>query len=440
MPSYKKRREKLLTEMKDGVAIICAAHHQTRSHDTEYPFRQNSHFKYLTGLNTPESILVLMQNNKEVRTVLFMQAKDQVKEQWTGIRMGAEKAKEITGVDQAYDLEEFDQKIEGYLTGHRNLYIDLFSNHEFFNKLRMKAAGLMIKKRRPAPSPVNFIHLPKIIDHIRLIKEDYEIEKIKQAVAATTKGHLAGMSFVAPGKNEKELQGLIEYIFIKEGSDAPAYGTIAAGGVNGNILHYVENDKPLNDGEMVLVDAGAEYDSYASDVTRTYPINGKFTENQRKFYGAILEVQKKAIEMCRPGITQKDIHNLVVEGLTQALISLGVLSGDLEENIKNENFKKYFPHGTGHWMGLDVHDPNPYLADSGEDLKLEAGMVFTIEPGLYLPAEDANVPKEFRGMACRIEDDILITKTGYENLTLMIAKEIDEIEKICAADYMEYLK
>lgn len=437
--NFKERREKLLNSLTDAIAIIPGATHVTKSHDTEYPFRQNSNFKYLTGFNEPDSILVLT-SYPEKKSILFVREKDPFMEMWSGRRMGPEKALEILEVDETHTVEQFSEMIEKLLLGHEKLYMDLFDEPKTFAMVRDICKKLYHRKKTRASSPPkNFFHLNPLIERMRLVKDQNEIQFMKTAMIATNKAHRAAMALAAPGRNEKEINALMQYLFTKDLSQGNAYDNIIASGDNANILHYIENNAELKDGDLLLIDAGSELNLYATDITRTFPVNGKFSKVQTEVYEIVLEAQKTAISHAWIGRTLKEVHEHTCRVLTQGLIDLKVLKGSVDENIETAAFRKYYPHGTGHWLGLDVHDQNPYQTDEYEETKFEDGVIFTVEPGLYFPKSDATLPEHLRGIGIRIEDNILITQNGHENLSAMIPKEIKEIEEACAKDYKDFL-
>lgn len=439
LTNFKARRDKVLSMMEDGIAIIPAATHLTRSNDTEFPFRQNSNFKYLSGFHEADSILVLCQHNNEFSQALFVLPKDDMAELWMGKRTGEIEAKDKFDFDASFSIDDFDKMLPELLAGHKNLYIDMFDNDLLFSKVKKQCQKLTTMKKRASHSPTKIIHVNHFVENLRLVKDQNEIQTMKKAMKATDIAHRAAMAMTAPGKNEKDVADLMEYLCKKNGTQGVAYDSIVAAGPNGCVLHYIENNSNLIDKEMLLIDAGSELNLYATDISRTFPINGKFTTAQKALYEIVLNAQKNSISKARIGNTLTDCHNASVNTLTQGLIDLGILKGSLEENIKSGSFRKYYPHGTSHWLGMDVHDQNPYLDEKLELIKFEPGMIFTVEPGLYLPIGDANVPLEYQGMAIRIEDDILITETGYENLSAMIPKEVSEIEEACTKDYKDFL-
>lgn len=437
--SFQQRRMKLLSLMQDGVAIIPAAGEVTRSHDTEYPFRQDSSFKYLTGFSEPDAVLVLCQNNKHVRDVLFVRPKNPEMEMWTGKRLGVEQTKNVFDFDEVYCIDDFDAKIGDLLKGHKNLYIDFFHHKAMADRVHPILQSFFNRRRLTEPTPTSMINLYSLVGKLRLYKSANEIQAIKTAIGITKDAHKAAMAFAAPGKNEREVHALIKYIFNKKGADAEAYHSIVAGGDNANILHYINNNCELKNKDLLLIDAGSEFGLYASDITRTFPVNGKFTDVQKDLYQLVLQSQKDAFNVCLPGKTLDDVHTVARRTLTQGLIDFKLLTGSVDENMEKHSYRSYYPHGTGHWLGMDVHDQCPYNDEDFAQIKLKAGMVFTVEPGLYFAKGKEDVPEKFEGIGIRIEDNILITETGYENMSAAIPKELKEVEEQCAQDWQSYL-
>lgn len=431
------RRKKVLEQMHSGVAVIPSAQMQTRSNDTEFPFRQDSNFYYLTGFDEPGSLLLLCKNDKHSKSVLFLRESNPEMEMWIGKFLGVKEAVNRLDVDEAYDINELENILPELLKDHENLYIDNFSENEYIKSVK-KVSSKLFHSRTVHISPRNFKHLNTLIEKMRLVKDPLEIEQIKKALSITKKAHHASMAMVKAGMKEYEIQAIIEYIFKKEGSEHDAYISIVAGGDNANTLHYIKNSEILKDGELILVDAGCEYNCYASDITRTTPVNGKFSPAQKDLYNGILDAQLKLIKMIKPGISKQLLQEKSELLLTQVMVDLKILKGSVEDLLKDKTFKKYYPHGIGHWMGLDVHDTCPYKDEKGNDILFEEGMVLTMEPGIYLPLDDTDIPKEFRGIGIRIEDDILVTKDGCENLSAGIAKTVDEIENICSKETASY--
>ncbi len=431
MEIFQKRRNHLLGLINDGIAIIPSAEFKTRSHDTDFPFRQDSNFKYLTGFLEPGSLLLLCKNHPDFKTVLFVRPKDKNAEVWSGRRLGVEKAQETLGVDKVHSILDLDKELPNYLQNHKNVYMDLFNDPKLLKKIISKCKSLTEAKKIKKHAPKNFFHLNELLSKMRLFKDSWEIEQIRKAISISNLAHRAAMGLTQPGLLEYEVAAAMEFIFKKNGASHYAYESIVAGGDNANILHYTNNNEILKNGDLLLIDAGAEFNLYASDITRTFPINNKFSPAQKTVYEIVLSAQKAVIENSRPSQTLADNHQVALKILTQGLIDLKILKGSLEENLEKGNYKIYYPHGTGHWLGLDVHDYNPYLEEDLTEIKFRPGMVFTVEPGLYLSKDDQNIPMEFRGIGIRIEDDILITDKGHINLSSEIPKEIKDVEEAC---------
>lgn len=421
------RRIQLFSIMEEGVAIITSAPTQIRSNDTEYSYRQNSDFYYLCGFNEDNSVLVLIKTPNSSKTILFVEAHNTEHALWNGARLGVDGARERFSVDEVHDIAEYDGAIKEILREHINLYIDLYNDST--RVVEAKAAAQSLHSTRGVKRHIRSIRdVTYLIRSLRLIKSDEEIETIKKAIAITAEAHHVAMRECHAGMREYQLQAEMSYVFLNNGAMSEAYGAIVAGGNNANTLHYIDNRDELRDGDLVLIDAACEWELYASDITRTFPINGKFSDPQREVYNAVLDVQLKVIDAIKPGVKRDWLQTYSEELLCDALIKLGVLCGERSTLIETKEHKKYAPHGIGHWMGLDVHDPCPYVDEAGESLAFMAGMVMTIEPGLYFRADDESVPQAFRGIGIRIEDNILVTEKGYENLSAMIAKSVEEIE------------
>ena len=436
--NFKNRRYNTLSKLKDGVAIIPAAGFKTRSNDTEFTFRQNSNFKYLTGCNEPDAILVLTPH-LDKKDHLFVRPNNRTLEIWSGRRLGPEKSKETFDMDEAYSIDDFQTKLPELLKGHKEVFLDLFEDSELLMNVRKICMQLDPRGRLKTPTPEAFRHINTIIEEQRLIKDQNEILQMKKAAQATNKGHRAAMAMAKAGVNESEVFNLMEYVFRKNGAHYSAYESIVAGGENGTILHYVQNNMTLNDRDLLLIDAGSEFNTYASDVTRTFPVGGKFTGIQKEVYELVLEAMKCSFSKCSPGHTLEEVHMESVKSLSQGLRDLKLYTESVDEIIEKNLFKEFYPHGTSHWIGMDVHDQNPYLCDDFKPIKFQEGMLFTVEPGLYFQPDNVKIPSELRGMAVRIEDDILITKNSHENLTAMIPKEIKEVESACLEDYKQFL-
>ena len=427
---YLARRQKLLNSVEEGVIILSSASPQTRSNDTEYPYRQNSDFYYMCGFKEDNALLVLVKNKQFSKSILFVEPYNEEHALWNGSRLGVEKALESFSVDEVHDIQTYTLLIKEILRDHIALYIDLFDDSTWI--LQAKKSAKELHETRGVKRHIRTIHdVTHLIRSQRLIKSDEEITEIKNAVNLTASAHHEAMKRCRPGLYEYELQAHMSYIFQSHGAQAEAYGAIVAGGNNANTLHYIDNRDVLHDGDLVLIDAACEWELYASDITRTFPINGKFTVAQKTVYEKVLDVQLRVIEAMKPGVKRDWLQQYSEELLCQALIDLGILSGEYKILLEAKAHKKYAPHGIGHWMGLDVHDPCPYVDDAGESLQFTEGMVMTIEPGIYIRNDDMDVDEKYRGIGIRIEDDILITQTGCENLSGMIAKSVEEIELMC---------
>lgn len=430
--TYKVRRDALLAMMETGTAVLGAATPKVRSNDTEYPYRQNSDFYYLTGFEEDNAVLVLVKGETETKSVLFVQPKDETMELWTGKRTGVDAAKARFDVDEVFAVTEFETKLPELMQNLPTLYGDIFGEDDAFARAREAAKALRGKRTTKRPV-TRLADLGALVQRMRLIKSEEEIALIRKGLAITAAAHHHAMKVCRSGMMEYALQAEYEYLFTKSGAYSDAYTTIVAGGDHANTLHYIKNDAALKEGELVLIDAGCEYRHYATDITRTFPVNGRFSEAQREVYEAVLDVQLAVIAQIGPGVPKSELQKNAEWMLCEKMVALGILSGDVDELLEAKAHKKYFPHGIGHWMGIDVHDQAPYYDENGEELPLEPGMVLTIEPGLYLPANDETLPERYRGIGIRIEDDILVTETGFENLSIAVAKTVEAIEARCNA-------
>lgn len=415
----------------NSVAIVPAAREVTRSHDTEYRFRQDSDFYYLTGFKEPDAIAVIAPSKDEPYT-LFVRPRDKEKEIWTGRRAGTEGAREKFGADASYPVEEFQSKLEDFIKGARNLYYRLGNGqNELDQTIISEIARLRMQGRRGVEPPRALVDPGCILSEMRLIKTEEEIELMQRSADIAAEAHREAMRAARPGMNEYEIEALIEYTFRKLGAGAPAYNSIVGAGANATILHYINNDAEMRDGDLLLIDAGAEYEGFASDITRTFPVNGRFTKAQREVYQIVLDCQEECIRMVAPGVTMDEMNRRSVEMLTEGMVRLGLLKGDVKSLIEEEEYKKFYMHKLGHFLGLDVHDVGRTQVD-GEPRPVEAGMVMTVEPGLYIAEDAEDVPEEYRGIGVRIEDDVLVTPEGCRVLTKDAPKRIEEIESLMA--------
>lgn len=417
---YKKRRDQLARRMsKNSISFVFSNSYKVRSNDTEYPYRQNSNFYYLTGFKEDNSILLLVKKKKKYISILFVNKKDKFEELWNGKRLGVKAAKKRFLVDEVYDIEKFEEKLKDIVADKKSIYYD-FKEQSSQIKLLKKYSKNIYKYK----------NIAKIVEYLRLVKSPSEIKLIKKAIKITKKAHKRAIKFKKEGKYEYQLQAELEHSFKSGGAYSDAYTSVVAGGNNANTLHYINNTKKFKKNDLILIDAGCEYDYYASDITRTIPVSKKFTKAQEGVYNLVLDTQLKVIKAIRPGIKRSKLQKISVKEITKALVKLGVLKGSVKKLIKKERYKPYYPHGIGHWMGIDVHDQCPYKNKKNKEIRLEKGMVLTIEPGIYLDKNDKNVPKKYRGIGVRIEDDILVTRCSYKNLSSKIPKNIKDIEKL----------
>ena len=424
---YAQRRRQLMDMVGDqAILVLPAAPERVRSNDTHYPYRQDSDFLYLSGFPEPEAVLVLIPGRRHGEVILFCRERDPEREAWDGSRAGQEGAVEEYGMDDAYPIEDLDEILPGLLEGRSRVYYHFGRDAEFDLKLIGWVNRVRSQVRQGAQPPHEFLELGHLLHEQRLFKSADEIALMQQAADISMRAHAIAMRAARPGIAEYELQADLEREF--RAADAwPAYASIVGAGRNGCVLHYIANNARAKDGDLVLIDAGAEFRGYASDITRTFPVNGKFSPEQRALHDLVGAAQAAALELARPGIAYEEGHLAVVEVLTEGLLSLGLLKGDLEENVVEGHYKRFYRHKSGHWLGLDVHDVGDYKLD-GESRLLEPGMVFTIEPGLYIAADDQTVEPRWRGIGIRTEDNVLITEDGHRVLTEGLPRSADEIE------------
>jgi len=415
----------------DSIAIIPAAHEATRSYDTEYKFRQDSDFMYLTGFPEPDAIAVIDPRAKKPYT-LFVRPRDLEMETWFGRREGVDGAVKKYKVDRAFPIDKFASELGKLLDGHDKLYYR-FGVDEKLDLQILKYLSAQRQRRLKTAYPPHTIVDPTILIHeMRLHKTPNEVELMQKAATISAEAHIVAMKKAKPGMNEFQIESLIEAFMRDHGASGVAYNSIIGGGENATILHYVENNRPLKDGDLLLIDAGAEYQGYAADITRTFPVNGKFSKVQREIYDVVLDVQLQCIEATKTGNTVKARQDFSIELLTEGMKKLGLLKGKTKDLIKKKSYMKYYMHGVGHYLGLDVHDAGRYFTDqtAKNSRPFEPGMVLTVEPGLYIPPNDKSAPAKYRGIGVRIEDDVLVTKEGNLNLTAKVPKDPDEIEAI----------
>ncbi|MDK9604284.1 Xaa-Pro aminopeptidase [Lelliottia wanjuensis] len=429
---YLRRRQALLANMQPGsAALIFAAPEATRSNDSEYPYRQSSDFWYFTGFNEPEAVLVLIKSDDtHNHSVLFNRVRDLTAEIWFGRRLGQDAAPEKLGVERALAFSEINEQLYQLLNGLDMVY-HAQGEYAYADELVFAALDKLRKgSRQNLSAPASITDWRPIVHEMRLFKSPEELDVMRRAGEISALAHTRAMEKCRPGMIEYQLEGEILHEFNRHGARFPSYNTIVGGGENGCILHYTENESELRDGDLVLIDAGCEYRGYAGDITRTFPVNGKFTPAQRALYDIVLESLETALTLFRPGTSIQEVTGSVIRIMVNGLVKLGILKGDVEELIADNAHRAFFMHGLSHWLGLDVHDVGVYGTDRSRTL--EPGMVLTVEPGLYI-APDADVPAEYRGIGIRIEDDIVITENGNENLTASVVKKADEIEALMAA-------
>ncbi|MFQ3255774.1 MAG: Xaa-Pro aminopeptidase [Porticoccaceae bacterium] len=429
---YSARRKELMSLMhSNSIAIISAAPEKVRSRDTHYPYKQNVNLSYLCGFPEPESVLVLIPGRAQGEMVLFCRDKDPLRETWDGYREGPEGAVSNFGADDAFPIADIDDILPNLIEGKDRLYYAIGKDPEFDRHLMDWVNHVRNQRGNGALPPGEFVDLDHFINEMRLFKTAGELKIMRKAAEISVSAHSRAMKASKPGLFEYQLQAEIEHEFAVHGSAGAAYTSIVGGGKNGCILHYIENRDALKDGDLVLIDAGCEYQNYAADITRTFPVNGKFSDEQAAIYDIVLQAQTDAIAVIGPGIEYNKTNEATVLAITQGLVDLGILHGDVDELIASEAHREFYMHGAGHWLGMDVHDVGDYKID-GQWRVYEPGMVVTIEPGIYIAPGNPNVDKKWHGIAVRIEDDIVVTKDGNENITAGVPKKRDEIEALMA--------
>ena len=429
---YSARRKELMSLMhSNSIAIISAAPERVRSRDTHHPYKQNVNLSYLCGFPEPESVLVLIPGRAQGEMVLFCRDKDPLRETWDGYREGPEGAVSNFGADDAFPIADIDDILPNLIEGKDRLYYAIGKDPEFDRHLMDWVNHVRNQRGNGALPPGEFVDLDHFINEMRLFKTAGELKIMRKAAEISVSAHSRAMKASKPGLFEYQLQAEIEHEFAVHGSAGAAYTSIVGGGKNGCILHYIENRDALKDGDLVLIDAGCEYQNYAADITRTFPVNGKFSDEQAAIYDIVLQAQTDAIAVIGPGIEYNKTNEATVLAITQGLVDLGILHGDVDELIASEAHREFYMHGAGHWLGMDVHDVGDYKID-GQWRVYEPGMVVTIEPGIYIAPGNPNVDKKWHGIAVRIEDDIVVTKDGNENITAGVPKKRDEIEALMA--------
>jgi Xaa-Pro aminopeptidase len=432
---YRQRQQQLMDKIGNGTAIFRSAPMAVMHNDVEYTYRQDSDFYYLTGFDEPDAVAVFAPHHSEHKYILFVQPKNPLKETWTGYICGVEGAKEFYGADAAYSIAELNEKLPQYLEKADRLYYHLGLDRGFNDTIISHWQKQIAAYPRHGFAPLSLNDTNPILHPLRQVKSAAEIEMMRKTTKISAEAHLRAMEFARPGCYEYEVQAEIEHIFRLRGAMGVAYPSIVASGSNACVLHYIKNDRQMQDNELLLIDAGCAYGYYNGDITRTFPVGGKFTKEQQALYEIVLEAQLKGIEAVQPSNAYNQYHDAAVSVLVDGLLDLGLLVGDKQEIIEEEKYKPFYMHKTGHWLGLDVHDVGCYKYGEDNWQNLQAGNIVTVEPGLYISptirvAEgQPDVPENWRGIGIRIEDDILVTATGNENLTADVPRSVADITK-----------
>jgi Xaa-Pro aminopeptidase len=428
---YARRRRQLMRMAgPDAIVIVAAAPERVRNNDAHYPYRQDSDFHYLTGFGEPDAVLALVPGRKAAEAILFCRERDPERERWDGVRAGTEGATGAFGMDDAFPIDDIDDILPGLIEGRTRVYYHFGRDSEFDLKLIGWVNRVRALVRQGARPPHEFVALSHLLHDLRLYKSRGELRLMRKAADIAAAAHVRAMRATRPGMNEHAVEAELLHAFRREGA-VPSYEPIVGGGANGCVLHYRANNTELRDGDLLLIDAGAEYQCYASDITRTFPVNGRFSPEQRALYDIVLAAQLAAIDEVRAGRSFDACHEAAVRVITKGLCKLGLLGGSVEKNLREHSYRKFYMHKTGHWLGLDVHDVGDYRID-GEFRVLEPGMVVTVEPGLYIAPDQKGVPARFRGIGIRIEDDVVVTTGEPEVISAGAPKDADAIEALMA--------
>lgn len=427
---FKKRRKLLMQQIGQGnIGIIASAPTRTRNRDVDYPFRQDSDFYYLTGFSEPDALAVFIPGRKQGQYILFCREFDEKKALWEGAHAGLDGATRQYGADDSFPIDDLDEILPGMLENKAKVFYPMGRDSDLDHHLLEWVNNIRKQSRAGISAPGEFVSMEHWLHEMRLFKSVEEIQLLKKAADVSANAHIRAMRTCAAGMYEYQVEAEIVHEFITEGLRAVAYPSIVAGGKNACVLHYTANSAKLKKGDLLLIDAGAECDHYAADITRTFPVSGKFSKAQKQLYQLVLDAQLAALDQVKPGVPWNQAHEMAVKVLTEGLVALGLLRGDVAQLIENESYKQFYMHRIGHWLGMDVHDVGDYKVDNQWRL-LEPGMVLTIEPGLYISADCSQVEAKWRGIGIRIEDDVLVTEHGYEILTDSVPKTIDEIEAL----------
>jgi Xaa-Pro aminopeptidase len=432
---YAQRRQRVMDLIGGGTAVFASAPTAVMHNDVEHPFRQDSNFYYLTGFNEPEAVAVLAPHHEEHRFVLFVRPKDLEKEIWSGYRVGVDLAKERYGADEVYPIAELDEHLPKYLEKADRLYYHFGHDQRLNDRILRYWQRLLATYPKRGTGPVAIEDAGLLMQTLRRVKDSAELDRLRRAIAIAAKAHNHARAIAAPGRYEYEIQAEMEHIFRLEGAMGSAYPSIVASGENACILHYIENNRQMQAGDLLLIDAGCAYDYYNADITRTFPVGGQFTAEQRILYELVLEAQLKAIAAVKPGVPFNEFHDAATRTLTEGMVELGLLVGEVDTLIEEKKHKAFFMHGTGHFLGLDVHDAGILRNPDKTWKPFEAGNVVTVEPGIYIsphyePAEgQPQIEDRWRGIGIRIEDDVLVTETGHEVLTAAVPKDLSAMER-----------
>jgi Xaa-Pro aminopeptidase len=430
---FQRRRRRFMDAIgAESAAILPSAPVSVRSNDVEYRYRQDSDFYYLTAFPEPESVALFAPGHPDGEFVLFVRPRDKERETWTGRRAGVEGAIVDYGADKAFTIDELDRVVPRYLERAERVHYAFGHNDRMNTRILGLIRSAQEMRPRVGSGPTAILNPREIVHEARLTKAPEEIEFMRRAIAISAEAHKRAMRTARGGMFEWQLEAEVDYAFRSRGAAGPSYPSIIASGPNAAILHHVQNDRELRDGELLLIDAGCEYQYYASDVTRTFPVHAPFSQLQRELYSIVLDAQLKAIETVKPGVHFDDPHEAALQVLVAGMISVGLLKGSVDEVIAQGSYRRFYMHRTSHWLGMDVHDAGLYRV-GGKSRVLEPGMVLTVEPGLYISADDDSVPAHFRGIGIRIEDDVLVTESGHEVLTAQIPKQIPDIECLTVA-------
>ncbi|MDG1693642.1 MAG: Xaa-Pro aminopeptidase [Porticoccaceae bacterium] len=429
---YAARRKDLMSMMEENsIAVIASSPEKVRSKDTLYPYKQSTNLSYLCGFSEPSAVIVLLPKRTQGEFILFCRDKDPLRETWDGHRLGPLEAKNTLGVEDAFPIDDIEDILPGLLEDKSRVYYSAGKDKAFDSRLMHWVDEVRNNRSGEGRFPCEFVDLDHLLGELRLIKSASEIKLMRKAADISAQAHCRAMKSCRVGLKEYQLQAEIEHEFMSSGANGPAYTSIVGSGNNACVLHYIENQATLKSGDLVLIDAGCEYQNYAADITRTFPINGKFSAAQAAIYDIVLAAQEAAINTIAPGVNFNQANQAAIAVITQGLVDLGILNGEVETLIASGAYRDFYMHSVSHWLGMDVHDVGDYKVDNHWRV-YETGMLLTIEPGIYISSNNSKVEKKWHGIGVRIEDDILVTKTGYEILTAGVPKQRDQIESLMA--------